>query len=85
MSGTSVEGVLVETDTETGATYFTLRDAPVVRTIHVRDLVMVDVGEDGAPVGVEFALPYKSVTEDDLTALFDAFPTLKEVLRTPRR
>lgn len=64
-------------DPETGVSYFTLREGvSVVRTEHVGDLTMVDLDDDGEPIGVEFAgarLP-NSVGWD---RLFDRFPQLR--------
>ena len=38
-------------DETTGATYFTLREGNVARTVHISDLIFVDVADDGARGG----------------------------------
>jgi uncharacterized protein YuzE len=66
----------METDPESGASYFTLSDEPVVQTASITDLIMVDLDEHGRPVGVEFAgseLPNAVGWQ----RLFDRFPELR--------
>ena len=53
----------------TGATYFTLREGNVAQTVHISDLIFVDVADDGAPVGVEFAVDPQQATAEELAAL----------------
>jgi uncharacterized protein YuzE len=72
--------MIIEQDVEAGAVYFALTDAPVARTVHVSDLIMVDVDENNHPVGVEFAMVPQQATWDQLGPLFNAYPELKETL-----
>jgi uncharacterized protein YuzE len=72
--------MLVQYDTEAEATYVELVDgAAVARTVEVSDLVMVDVDADGRPVGVEFVVPPRRITDDMLHALADRFHELKDM------
>lgn len=71
-------GVLVESDPTTGASYFLLSDAPVARTVHISDLLMVDVDAAGDPVGVDVASP--NIQWDKWLRLYETFPELKDVL-----
>lgn len=70
--------VLVETDLSTGASYFVLSDEPVAATVHISDLVMVDVDADGAPVAVDVAAPVARVSWETWLRLYERFPTLKD-------
>lgn len=73
--------MIVEHDHEAGAVYFSLDDrAAVDRTVHVSDLVMVDLDRQGRPVGVEFALPPTQLSWDVLEPLFAQFPSLKDTV-----
>lgn len=67
-------GVLVEQDLETGAFYLALSDRQVAQTVHVDDLVMVDLDDMGQPVGVEFGAP---PTETELALLQSTYPDFK--------
>ncbi len=69
--------MIVSYDTEVGSTYLALRDDPVVRTVSVSDLVMVDLDEHDEPVGVEFAIGLDRITVEMLERLGERFPTLK--------
>jgi len=69
--------MLIERDTDTGACYFGLSDAEVARTVHVDDLVMVDVDIHGDPVGVEFAA---APDDEDFERVYERFPQLRDVL-----
>jgi len=69
--------VLVEQDPETGASYITLGEGTVSRTVEVSELVMVDLDAAGGVVGIEFAAPPGS---SDFTALFERFPAVRDVL-----
>lgn len=71
--------VLIERDAATGASYYVLSDAHVGRTVHVDELISVDLTEDGHPVGVEFAFG-QSPTHADWLAVFNHFPELKTPL-----
>jgi uncharacterized protein YuzE len=71
--------MLVQYDTEAGATYVELSGAAVAGTVHISDLVMVDVDEAGAPRGIEFAVAPSQITDSMLHALADRFPDLKEL------
>lgn len=72
--------MLVQYDTEAGATYVELVDeAAVARTVEVSDLVMVDVDAQGQPVGVEFVVPPRLITDEMLFAVADRFSDLKEM------
>jgi hypothetical protein len=71
--------MFAETDPQTGATYVELSEAPVARTLHVSDVVMVDVDETGTPVGIEFAVLPPDVDRADWYALADLVPEVKEI------
>lgn len=70
--------MIIEQDVDAGTAYFALSDAPVARTVHISDLVMVDVDDSGHPVGVEFATVPQKLTWDQFAPLFNAYPELKE-------
>lgn len=70
--------MLVETDAVTGATYFTLRDEAVARTVDAGECAMVDLNGYGEPVGVEFPFGQPQPGTQPWHELFDHFPTLKE-------
>ncbi len=72
--------VFLEHDAHSGASYLRILDAPVARSIHVTDLVMVDVEDSGQPVGVEFTMGTHAATPEDMRELFRAFPALEKVL-----
>jgi uncharacterized protein YuzE len=67
-------------DPISGATYRSLTSAVVDRTVHVTDLIMVDVDEHGTPVGVEYAVAPSDLTLDDVASLLKAFPSLRDAL-----
>jgi uncharacterized protein YuzE len=71
--------MMVQYDTEAGATYVELSDASVARTVSVGDLVMVDVDEHGEPVGVDFAVLPGKITDSMLYAVAERFPPLKDL------
>jgi uncharacterized protein YuzE len=80
--------MLLEQDTETGATYFVLDvEADVARTVHLDDLVMVDVDHAGRPVGVELAMDCTrespATVGNAWTQLVNAFPALKDTFADP--
>lgn len=66
-------------DIQAGATYVTLTEHKVARTVSVSDLVMVDLDDQGQPVGVEFVVPPAKITSKMLDRLSDRFPTLKNL------
>lgn len=76
-------GMLMERDEGTGATYYTVGDGVRARTVHVSDLIMVDVDDDGAPVGVEFAVALGHLPRAEIKRLLGSFPTLQGVLPVP--
>lgn len=69
--------MLVQFDTEVGATYLQVSEAEVARTVHLRDLVMVDVDTQDKPVGVEFAVAPEKVTDLMVEAVAKRFPELE--------
>ena len=71
--------MMVQYDTEAGATYVQLTDAAVAGTVSVSDLVMVDVDEAGQPVGVDFAVLPSRISDSMLAAVADRFPSLEEL------
>lgn len=72
-----------DSDPATGATYLRLRDAPVARTVHVTDLILVDVDHAGVPVGVEYAVAPGRLSSDELASLLGSFPELRDKLPEP--
>lgn len=71
--------MIAEYDPEARATYLALIDRAVARTVSVGDLIMVDVDDNGEPVGVEFALEPAHVTDAMLATLVREFPVLRPV------
>jgi uncharacterized protein YuzE len=71
--------MFAEADMKTGAIYVLLSEASVARTLHVSDVIMVDVDEDDTPVGIEFAVPVASVDQHDWHALAEVVPEVKEI------
>ncbi len=71
----------VSYDTEAEATYVRVvpADVKIARTVHLSDLVMVDVDEHRDPVGVEFVVLPHEITDAMLDRVSDAFPTLKSL------
>ncbi|HEY5202877.1 MAG TPA: DUF2283 domain-containing protein [Acidothermaceae bacterium] len=67
-------------DPISGATYRTLTSEPVARTIHVSDVIMVDVDEHGRPVGVEYGVDPSVLTVGEVASLLEAFPNLRDAL-----
>lgn len=64
-------------DLEAGATYVELAADDVARTVHVGDLLAVDLDALGEPIGVEILTRPADITDEMLHALAAAFPTLK--------
>jgi uncharacterized protein YuzE len=74
--------MFAETDLKTGATYVQLSEAPVARTLlHLSDVIMVDVDEYGAPVGVEVVAPVDTIGPDDWYAVAEVVPEVKKIFR----
>ena len=63
-----------------GATYVRLQERPVARTVSVSDLILVDLDDEGQPIGVDFAVEPQKVTDGMLERLADRFPPLKGLL-----
>lgn len=58
-------------DPSVEATYVTITDAQVTRTIEVSDVVMIDVDADGNTVGIELAMRSPEITKDIFRAALD--------------
>lgn len=71
--------MFAETDIKTGATYILLSETSVKRTLHVSDVVMVDLNDDDAPVGIELAVPAATLDRRDWHALAHAVPEVKAI------
>ena len=68
----------VSYDPKARATYVEIEDdARVTRTVHISDLVMVDVDVDTQPVGVEFVVGPNEITQGMVDSVTDRFPSLK--------
>lgn len=67
---------MIERDEVTGASYYRLADLPVARSVHVSDLVVVDVDKADQPVGVEVAVDPKRLPAKELEELLRRFPRL---------
>lgn len=68
----------VSYDPKARATYVEIEDdARVTRTVHISDLVMVDVDVDAQPVGVEFVVGPNEITQGMVDSVIDRFPQLK--------
>ena len=72
---------MFEQDDHSGASYLRISQAPVVRTVHVGDMILVDVDESGEPVGIEFAMGASHLTPDEAAALIQAFPQAEGPVR----
>ncbi len=70
----------VDFDPEVQAWYLTLSDAPVAKTVHVSDEVVVDIEASGAVVGVEFLLAPAAIEPSVRQALFERFPVVRTAL-----
>jgi uncharacterized protein YuzE len=79
-----VADMVVERDPETGAVYCAFGTAPVARTRHLSDLVLVDVDNLGDVIGVEFAGDPRRLTDDDWRAVLEAVPQRAVQLTTLR-
>lgn len=69
--------VIVEYDTDADATYFTLSDHPVVRTVEVDDAAFVDIDASGEPVGVEVLAAPTRLPDGLADRLVETWPSLK--------
>ncbi len=67
----------IEEDPITGATYVTLRDNSVARTVDVTDLITVDLDGAGDVVGVDFAMPPSELTPDEVRSILSTYPELR--------
>lgn len=72
---------MFERDDHSGASYLRISQASGVHTVHVGDMILVDVDESGEPVGIEFAMGASHVTPDEAAALIDAFPQAEGPIR----
>lgn len=75
-----MKAMRVDFDPEVQAWYLTLSDAPVAKTVHVSDEVVVDVDASGAVVGVEFLLAPAAIAPSVREALFERFPVVRTAL-----
>ncbi len=75
-----MKAMRVDFDPEVQAWYLTLSDAPVAKTVHVSDEVVVDVDTSGAVVGVEFLLAPAAIEPSVRKALFERFPVVRTAL-----
>jgi hypothetical protein len=74
--------MFAETDLRTGATYVQLSETPVARTLlHLSDVIMVDVDDDGTPVGVEVLAPVDTIAREDWYAVADVVPEVKKIFK----
>lgn len=71
--------MFVTFDTEARATYVEVSSAPVVTTVDVSDVVMVDVDGMGQPVGVEFLMLPDAITHAVVMSVVAKFPTLDKL------
>jgi len=71
----------VSYDTEAGATYVRIAHGTVARTVSVSDLTMVDLDENDQPLGVEFVVPPRAITEQMVLRVTDRFPALDYLLK----
>jgi uncharacterized protein YuzE len=67
-------------DAEADATYYVVSDGTFHHTVHVTDLIMVNVDERGKVIGVEFAFNDEDASQGELDALFSAYPQLRKEL-----
>lgn len=74
-------GVYVSYDPDAKATYVEWAEGVVASTVSLSDAVMVDLDAEGQPLGVEFAVSPRAVTELMLKTVAGAFPQLDELLR----
>ena len=75
-----MKAMRVDFDPEVQAWYLTLSDAPVAKTVHVSDEVVVDLDASGAVVGVEFLLAPAAIEPSVREALFERFPVVRTAL-----
>ena len=74
--------VLVSHDTAARATYVKVSSEPVSRTVHVSDLVAVDIDVKEQPVGVEFIMRPALITDDVIDRVVARFPGLEVLKKT---
>ena len=75
-----METMRAEFDPEVRAWYLTLADAPVSRTVHISDEVLVDLDEGDRVVGVEFLLAPTDLEPVVLDGLLNQFPDIRKAL-----
>lgn len=63
-------------DSGTSASYFTVSDREVARTVEVSDVLAADVDSEGELVGVDIAVPVGEVSPEEWEALLARFPQL---------
>lgn len=67
----------VSYDLAVRATYVELLDHPVARTLTLSDSVMVDLGEHGDVLGVEFLVLPADITPEMVALVVDRYPMMK--------
>ena len=76
--------MIVEQDVDARATYISLTEGEVARTVSIGDLIMVDLDKDGDVVGVELLVTtheISSLPRDDLLALANAYPVMVDLVK----
>lgn len=62
------------------ATYLRISTADVAHSVHLSELVVVDVDMHGDPVGVEFTVAPRDITVAMLCQVAAAYPELRPVI-----
>lgn len=75
-----MSGMVVEYDTEAGAFYVRVTEAPVARTAEVSAFVNVDLDADGNVVGLELLCVPAAVTVEERAVLEGRYPAAVEAL-----
>ncbi len=68
----------IEYDQEANALYITLREAPVAKTNEVTDSFIVDLDEEGRPIGIEILHVRQLLDAEDLARV-----TVENLLTEP--
>jgi uncharacterized protein YuzE len=76
--------IMVHVDQMADAAYIRLSDAPVARTVTVREDINVDLDEFGVAVGVEALSIRAEIPFDDLTSCYHVRSEVVEMLRLIR-
>lgn len=76
--------MVIDRDPGTGAIYCAFGSAPVARTRHLSDLVLVDVDAQDEVVGIEFAGDVDHLPDEHWRAVLDALPDQAGQLTTLR-